>query len=251
MKDMWGLVCYILVSTIVVVLLLKLFKENVKEKERKDRVLKIFAIATLVLHYSSLYVDYFSNATASVDGTMLLPIFPCNLAMWMLVIVAFIKKKNTVFFTMLAEMTFYIGVVGGILGIVLNEAYFNTPQLGNWNVLKGLLSHTTMLIGCSYLFVGDYIRIRVKNMYSIALGLLLLIMDGMITLMIFHLFKLELPNTMYLLKAPYESLPFINTWTIGALGLLGGFIITITYEHFKLEKSERWISKLKEKKNKK
>lgn len=251
MKDVWGLVWYILISTGIVVLLLKYLKHNVNEKERKDRVLKISAIATLILHYSSLYVDYFSNIEASVDGTMLLPIFPCNLAMWMLVVVAFIKNKNTKFFTILAEMTFYIGTVGGIVGVVLNEAYFNTPSLSDWYVLKGLLSHTTMLIGCLYLFVGDYIKIRVKNMCSISLALLILMMDGILTLMLFDLFGLDLPNAMYLVEAPYESMPFVNTWTLGAAGLIVGFLITLGYEHVKLEKSERWITKFKEKRRKK
>ena len=68
--------------------------------------------------------------------------------------------------------------------------------------------------------------------------------------MIFYLFGLSLPNTMFLLETPYESLPFINTWTVGSLALGGSFVTLLIYEHFKLEENDRWITKFKEKRKK-
>ena len=245
MKDMWGLNLYILVSTIITILILKYFKKHVISIERKNKILKFFAIITVVLHYSSIPVDYFSSGSASVDGTMLLPIFPCNVAMWTLVLVAFFKNKSGKVFDFFTQLTFYVGVGGGMLGIAFNEAYINNPSLSDWSVLKGLLSHSTMLIGSLYLFVGEYFEIRVTNMKNIILSLLFLLVDGIVVILIHVLFKLDPPNSMYLLEAPYDSLPWLNTWSFGSLAIIIAFIITATYEWVKLEKKDRWYTLLK------
>ena len=245
---MKGLNLYILISATITIYLLKHFNKNVDGIERKNKILKFFAIATIVLHYSSIPVDYFSSGSASVDGTMLLPIFPCNFAMWTLFWVAFYKNKSGKFFDFLVQMTFYVGVAGGILGIAFNEAYINTPSLSDWSVLKGLLSHSTMLIGSFYLFVGKYFEIRVSNMKNILLSLGVLLIDGMLVILLYALCELDPPNSMFMLETPYEAYPWLNTWSFGALAILAGFVITSTYEYFKLDKKDRWYSLLKEEK---
>lgn len=235
---------YMLISTLLMVALLICFKILIKKDERKNLVVKVCAILTVILHYSSLYVDYFSVGEALVESTMLLPIYPCHIVMWLLVIVAFYKNKSSKIYKLLAEATFYIGIVGGTIGIMFNENYFNNPNLAEWGVLKGMLSHSTMLLGCIYLKVGDFIKIRVSNLYGILTGLCILIVDGFLVISIFRLFDMEPPNAMYLLENPFPSIPWINTWAIGILGIVIGFIITSVYELMCLEKKEHWYYKL-------
>ena len=240
-------ILYMLISSIIIILLLVLFKLFVKQQKYKDLVLQIFAVLTVIIHFSSLYVDYFKTGTAVVEAPMLLPIYPCNVAMWLLVISAFWKNKNSKVFSIIAEFTFYLGIVGAVVGIMLNEIYANNPTLADWGVLKGLLSHSTMLVGCVYLLVGGYIKIRVKNTISVLFGLLFLLVDGGIIIGLYKMFKLTPPNCMYLLSNPVPNLPWLNTFVIGIIGLLIVFLIGVIVEQIALPKQDRWYSKLKKK----
>ena len=245
-----GHVLYMVISTLVIVGLLVLSKVFVKEQERKNKILKIAAIVTVILHYSNLYVEYFSSGSALVENSELLPIYPCHIAMWLLVAIAFWKKREGILYKIVTEFTFYLGVAGGILGILLNIAYESNPNLADWYVLKGLLSHSTMLFGCIYLFIGDYVKIRVNNIKSMGVGLVCMLIHAVLVIGLFEAFHLDPPNAMYLLGVPFEAPKWFNTWTIGCLIFVALFIVTSLYEYFRLPKEERWYIKLKQRNNK-
>lgn len=235
-------ILFMVFSTITIVAMLICCYFFVKKDKGKSMVLQIAAVLTVIIHYSSLYVDFFSTGSAEISDNMLLPIYPCNVAMWLLLIVAFYKNKQSKVFSVLAEFTFYLGVVGGIIGIMFNEIYANNPHLADWDTLKGLLSHSVMLFGCLYLLVGGFIKIRVKNVLSVLYGLIGLILLGWIVIGIYSLAGLDPPNTMYLLARPFDDYPWINTATIGIAGLLVVFTISAIYEQIALPKEDRWYS---------
>ena len=241
---------YTLISFAITAVLLIVFQKYLTNEKGKKLVLKISAISTVILHYSSLYVDYFTTGEATVSNTMILAVYPCNVAMWFLVIVAFTKDIHSKFFKHLAEATFYLGLVGGVIGIVINENYIANPNLADWDILKGLLSHSTMLVGCIYLLTGGYIKIRVDNLISVTGMLLFLVLDGGIVIGLHKLCQLDPPNCMYLLENPVPALPWFNTWLIGVLGILLCFAVTAIYEQIVLPKEERWYSKIKKLKTK-
>lgn len=232
------------VALIITFILCKLF---IKDPKKKDIVLKVAAILTLIIHYSPLYVDYFTTGRAEIASPMILPLYPCNVAMWLLVIVAFYKNKESKVFRVLAEITFYLGLVGGVCGIAFNEIYANNPTFADWDVLNGLLSHVTLLLGCIYLLIGGYIKIRVANVISIIIGLLLLFVDGLLMIGLYKIFNQEPVNCMFLLDPPLASVPFLNTYVIGLIAIVLFFAITAIYEQIALKKEERWYTKLKEK----
>ena len=236
---------FMLISSLVITGLLVVFGIFVKNQRLKNLILIVSAVLTVILHYSSLYVDFFKTGTAEIESPMLLPIYPCNIAMWLLLVCALLRNKNSKFFNITAEITFYLGIVGGVAGIAFNEIYASTPNLADWGTLKGLLSHVTMLFGCIYLLVGRYIKIRVSNLISIIIGLLLLFVDGWIIIGLYKLFKLDPPNSMYLLSPPLEQLPWFNTYLIGMIAVVLFFIVTATYEQFALKKEDRWYNKIK------
>ncbi len=217
----------------------------VKQENKKITILRIAAIFTVIIHFSSLYVDYFKTGKAEVESTMLLPIYPCNIAMWLLLIVAFMKNKEHKIYKLISEFTFYLGIVGGIVGIMLNEIYASTPNLADWSVLKGLLSHSTMLFGAIYLLIGGFIKIRVSNTISVMVGMLFMVIDGGIIIGLYKIFKLDPPNIMYLIDLPFENLPWLNTWTIGIAAVMLAFSITAIYEQIALKKEDRWYNHLK------
>ena len=240
-------ILYTVISFALTAVLLFVNVRKVKDPTKKNEILKASALLTVVLHYSSLYTDFFRDGSATVEKSMLLPLYPCNIAMWLLLIVAFMKDKESKVFQILSEITFYLGLVGGILGIVLNENYIATPNLADWGILKGLLSHSTMLYGCIYLLAGGYIKIGVRNMISVLIGLCGLVLDGALMIALFKAFDLEPVNCMYLLEPPFPAMPWLNVLTIGLLALALVFAVTAIYEQIALKKEDRWYYQLNEK----
>ena len=165
-------ILYMLISGTLTAALLFLANRYVTDDASKNRILKFFAIITVVLHYSNLWVDYFTTGgNATISSNQILPIYPCNVIMWMLLIVALLGNKQRRLFHMLGEFCFIVGSVCGTLGIVLNFNFDNTPTLADYDVLKGMLSHSTMLFGCLYLYFGGYVLIRMFNFVSVIAGL--------------------------------------------------------------------------------
>ena len=244
-------VLYIVISSVITIGLLILFGFTIKKESQKEFILKLFALLTVILHFSSVYVSFFQTGQAKVDDTMLFPIYPCNVAMWLLVIVAFWKNKQSKGFMIIAEFVFYLGIVGSIIGIVFNENYAGNPNLANWDILKGLLSHSTMMVGCIYLLTGRFIKIRVKNVISVFLGLLFLLIDGGIIIGLYKLANMTPPNCMYLLETPFENMPWINVGTIGLAGLLIVFITSAIVEAICVPKEQRWYNNLRNLRRKK
>ncbi len=217
----------------------------VKRKSTAIRVVQGTALMTVLLHYSSLWVNYFSGKTAVADASMLLPTYPCHIALWLLLIVAFFPNKEGRVFRLLAQFTFFLGIVGGILGNVLNENYAATPSLADWDVLKGLLSHISLFIGSVYLLPAGFFRIRMREtMAAVFFGLVGLLADGALVIGLHRIFGITPPNCMYLLEPPFPALPFISVWTIGLTALLAAFLIAAAVEQLCLPPTERWYTLL-------
>lgn len=239
-------VLYLILSGILTVLLLWATAKFVKTEEKRIFILKLSAVVTVALHYSNIWVEYFSNggSTDGLEGSHLFPIYPCHILMWLLVVVAFWKNKSGKAFTVLAEFCFWGGIVCGSIGILLNENYANTPDLRDWYILKGMLSHSTMIFGCLYTCVGKFMKIRVFNVVSVALGLIAFIIDGMFINALYAVCGLDEVNAMYLLHSPYESMPWLSPILMGAVAVLVLFAGLALYE-LRLPKEERWYTRLK------
>ena len=236
---------YIIISGISSVILLFLLFRFCKTEKSKFTALKFFALITVILHYSSLWVDFLTTGSATVENSMLLPLYPCNICMWLLLIAAFAKKRETFAYRALAEFTFWAGCVCGVVGIVLNEQYAIHQSLSNYYVLKGLLSHSTMIVGAALLAVFGIVRIRVRNVLSVALGMLLFLIDGAAMNALYAHFELPPCNSMYLVQAPFADFHWINTTVIGSLALVVAFVLTALYEQIFVPKAERWYRQFK------
>lgn len=238
-------IIYMIVSAIITIVLLVLAGLFVKKEKYQLLIIRSLAIITVGLHFSDLYVQFFQTGTATVASVQLLPIYPCNIMMWLLLIGAFIKNRDHKIAKILLEFTFYAGILCGILGIVLNENYDSNPTLTDWFVLKGLLSHSTMVMGCIYILVARFIKIRVSNCFSIFCGLILFIVDGLIINGLYLVFGLGECNSMYLQSPPFPAAPWFSQWLMGLIGLALAFVITVVYEQIALPPAERWYTRLK------
>ena len=106
------------------------------------------------------------------------------------------------------------------------------------------------LIGIIYLLVSGLVKIRVKNVISVIVGLMIFFVDGVIINTLYAICNLEPCNSMYLLEAPFADMPWLITPVMGLMGVAVAFIITATYEQIALPKEERWYSLLREKHSK-
>ena len=245
MKPIYLLLLYNLITLLIVTLLLILCKKVIRKERSQDLVLKSVSIAVVIIHFSSLYVDFFNTGEAILEDNMLIPIYPCNLVMWLLLIVAFMKKKDSNIYKYLAEFTFIGGTICGLAGDLFNINFLNNPDFFDYDIFKGLISHTVMIFGTIYLFVFKYAKIEVRRtMKSILFGLLIFTIDGLLVNTLFYIFNLESVNAMYMLYPPFEGMPYLNFFTIGILAIIVAFIGLNIYEAVVLPKEERWLNKI-------
>ena len=219
----------------------------IRKEKVKDNLLKFISILVVMIHISSLYVDFFvSSGQAVVEDNIILPIYPCNVVMWLLLITAFIKNKKGKVFSHFAEFTFIVGTICGLVGVLFNVNFLNTPSFKDYDILKGLLSHSVMIFGTLYIGTMGYVKITVKNtMKSFMYGLILFLLIGLSINKLFNVFGIEGVNSMYLDSPPLPSSPFINFYTISLSGLIIGFLGLNIYEFIKYDKEDRWIYKIK------
>ena len=179
-----------------------------------------------------------------IENNMLLPVYPCNIVMWLLLITAFIKNKESNIYKYLSEFTFIGGTLCGVIGVLFNINFLNYPNIFDYNIFKGLISHSVMIFGTVYLYVMNYVKIEVKRtMFSIIFGLLLFSTIGLIINVLFYIFNIPGVNAMFMVEPPIKDLPFFNFFTIGILGVIISFIGLNLYELFSLPKEERWLTK--------
>ena len=233
------------ISGLLTVLLLVLSAKCVRTEKTKNRILKFWAIITVVIHYSNLWVNYFATGgNATIENNHILPVYPCNVVMWTLLASALISDKKSVPFQILAEFSFYAGIAGGVIGIVLNKNFGNTPTLADYDILKGMVSHSTMLIGCIYLLVGKFITINRFNLVSITAGAICFVVCGVGVDWLYTLNGMEPPDGMFLQSNPY--VPFSPV--LVGLGILAVLLGILTLWERKLPRQERWYAKLIKKK---
>ena len=90
------LLIYFTMTFIITLILLYICRKVIKTNETKNLILKISSILTVIIHYSSLWIDYLTTGNAVVSNVMLFPIYPCNIVMWMLFLVSLMKNQSTI-----------------------------------------------------------------------------------------------------------------------------------------------------------
>lgn len=249
-------ILYMVISAIITAVIMVLAFFFLKSQKGKDALLKFFAVITLVIHFSPIYYDYFIQKITNpeLELSMFIPAYACNVCMWLLVIVAFGNKENK-FIQLLSHFVALGGIVCGTVGILINENYdaFEATEnmsiaLQDFGILKGLLSHSTMLAGAIYLLVGKYVKPRAfKTVSGVTIGLSIFFVDGLIVNSLTKIFDLPSRNSMYLQEPPFEDMPWINTLTIGIVGIIIAFLVGVIVEQIALPVEDRWYTKIKEK----
>lgn len=244
-----------IIALIIVATVLFLCKKLVKTDKTRDLILKVAAILVVIIHYSAVYVEFFQNeGVAHAYDIYILPIYPCHIFIWLLVIVAFSRNKESRFYKGLIDFVVMVGGPSGLIGALFNVNFLNSdnPTFLDFFLLKGIVSHMVMLFGIVYLIVFDYFKPRLeRTMVSVTIGFLSFVVIGFIINTLFAKFNIPFVNAMFLVEPPFPEYPFINFLTIGILALILLFIILIIYENFAFPKEERWLTKVTNKLNNK
>ncbi len=218
---------------------------HIVKSERAYRIaISLCAVITVLLHYSPLWVDYLKTGQALAGREMLFLIYPCHICMWLLVLSAFFLEKKGGFACLLRDFTFWGGTVCGAIGTILNENYNKNPSLADYDVLKGLLSHSVLVLGCILLLTSGHVKIRVfRALAAVSVGLSFFVVNGLFVNWLFARFGLPSCNAMYLEHPPYPTMSWLNNATVGCAGLLLAFLVSALYEQLALPKAERWYQK--------
>ena len=129
----------------------------------------------------------------------------------------------------------------GVIGLVFNTNFDNNPTLLDYSVLKGLLSHSTMILGTLFLGVSGLVKVRMRNITSVITGLLLFLVIGMSVNGIFEKFGIEDCNAMFLEEPPFASMPWLNTVVMGVAGVVVAFTFVVLFERLALKKEWKEI----------
>lgn len=209
-------------------------KDRLKSDRSKMLLVRVFALLTIFIHLSDLWVDFLKNeGNVYVPANVLFLIYPCNICMWLLFATS-VMPRNNLIYRIISEFTCIGGTVCGIIGLVFNANFDNNPTLLDYSVFKGLLSHSTMILGCIFLGVSGLVKIRVRNVLSIVSGLLFFILVGGVVNGTFTAFGVPSCNAMYLQEPPFASMPWLNTWTMGVAGVLLVTAFTVLFERLAL-----------------
>lgn len=236
-------VLYIVISLVATVGLLAFFA-LFRTEAAKARILKITGLVTMVLHISSLWVEYLIKGSAEIYSYYLFPIFFCNLQMFCLLVCGLIKNKESVFFRWLAVFTAYGGTIGALISLFYPDFYLVQPDFWDWGILKSFLSHSTMMVGSLYLFESGYVKIRVSNLIPYTAGLLVAGLCGFAVNGLYALCGLDAPNAMYLQHSAIDEVPFFNAYGIALLMVILIFAFAAVWEFFACPKGERWYDRL-------
>ena len=238
------LVIYSIIVLSMIFISLIIINKYENEENFKDKILKIFSLVTVAIHYSSLWVDYFTTGEAIIKNTMLLPVYPCNICMWLVVIYAFSKNKNSFIIKSMGEFLGFVGTVCGLIGLLANEIFLANPSFLDYDSVQGLLSHTTMIFTTTFILTQGYVKSNALDMtISTILGLILFAFDGFIVNGLMSIFNLPEVNSMYMLEFPLD-IPGFNFIMMGLTGVIVTFLIGNIYEFLFVEKDKRWYKNL-------
>ena len=138
---------FILIALITVGLWI--VKKCVRKERTQNIILIVAAVFTIALHYSTFIFKLLTGSDAidylSTTPNLILPIYPCNLVMWIALIFAFLKNKSSRLGSFFADYLFWFGTISTLVGMFANVDFINNPTLADYENFKSITAHATLL----------------------------------------------------------------------------------------------------------
>jgi hypothetical protein len=183
------------------------------EKEtKKDWIFISLAWATFLLHISYMWYTGIAEGSGSGEAprSVLFPLYSCNLTMYLLMTLLFIPKGKL--WDIIATATAYAGFIGGFVSVA--DYLLISPNWKSYEFIKSLLSHTTLTLGCLWLFI-KYIKISVKDILPCLYYCGLCLFDASILLWL-----LPKANPMWMRIPLVDGVPFLMGYNIAWIFIL-------------------------------
>ena len=224
----------------------------VKKYIRQDRAQNItfFAAAafTILFHYSSFIFKLFAGGAIeylSETPNLILPIYPCNVVMWSALIFAFLKNKKSRVGEFFADYLFWFGIVSTLVGMFANVDFINNPTLADYENVKSIAAHATLLFNVLLLPLFGYIKIDVmRNIKNIFISVLVMAAVGIYCNLVFYALVSEAAaydiNSMFLLHSPFGGLDFLTYPVISLIAIPIYFAVFVVCDLCAHKKGERF-----------
>ena len=252
---MGKLIIFDFILIILIALGLWLIKARVKKEHTKNILLIAAAVFTILFHYSSFILRLLTGENAieymSETPNLILPIYPCNVVMWSALIFAFLKNKRSRVGSFFVDYLFWFGIVSTLVGMFANVDFINNPTLADYENVKSITAHATLLFNILLLPLFGYVKIDVKrNITNIVLSIFLMAAIGGYCNLVFHALVSEAAaydvNSMFLIHSPFDELDFLTYPVIALIAVpiyFGVFVICDLCTH---KKGERFYNKVKQ-----
>lgn len=238
---------------IIITALLFLVKKTVRSENSQRILLLTSAVVTILFHYSTLIFYAVTGGEAfeyiAENPNLILPIYPCNVVMWSCLILAFFKDKESKPARLLADYIFWFGIFSTLVGMFANVDFIVNPTLKNYDTVKSIVAHATLLFNVLLLPLFGMIRIDfVKNMKHMLFSVIGMYAIGLYCNLVFKvLVSAEAAydvNSMFIIHSPFDGLDFLKYPIIAVTALFLYFVLFTVCDMVKHEKGDRWFDKL-------
>jgi hypothetical protein len=155
--------------------------------------------------------------TGVIDGSgygeaprsVLFPLYSCNVSMYLLLALCFIKKGKV--FDIIAAAVAYAGTIGALTSVA---DYLMSPNWQSFEFVKSLVSHILLFFGCIWLFI-KYVDIGIKNIIPCLYYTAFCLADGILLMWL-----LPEANPMWLREPVVDGVNFLSGWNLGWMFLL-------------------------------
>ena len=217
------------ILVIFIALGLFLIKKRVQTERVRAIILLAAAVFTILFHYSTFLYKLLTGTGAmeylGATPNLLLPIYPCNVVMWCALIFALLRNKTSRVGAFLSDYLFWFGIVSTLVGMFANVDFIKNPTLADYENVKSIAAHATLLFNALLLPLFGYVKTDVKrNMKSILLSIVGMgVIGGYCNLVFGALSSWEMAyevNSMFLLHSPFEGLDFLTYPVIALIAIL-------------------------------
>ena len=217
---------FILVALIAVGLWL--VKKLVKSERTQNIILLAAAIFTILFHYSSFIFKLLlgENAMEYLGETpnLILPIYPCNVVMWSALIFSLLKNKKSRIGSFFSDYLFWFGIISTLVGMFANVDFIMNPTLSDYENVKSIVAHATLLFNVLLLPLFGYIKTDVKrNITNIIISIFVMAGIGGYCNLVFHALVSEAAaydvNSMFLIHSPFEGVGFLTYPVISLIAI--------------------------------
>ena len=235
-------------------IILCIIKKRVKTERTKNILLIIAPIITLLVHYSQFIYDVMTGgdimAHLSANPNLYMPLYPCNIVMWLTLVFALLKNKNSKFGEFCVDFIFWFGVAAAVVGMFANEDFIRTQSIADYAILKSIIAHATLLFNVLLLPIFGYVKIDVKrNFKNIIISLFVMGAIGAYCTLIFHTLVSEAQayfiNSMFIVHSPFAGLDFLTYPVVALVAIPVYFVIFVLCDLCAHKKGERFYNRKK------